>query len=425
MHRRVLGIGALACGVAGSLLTASSVYASQSQPAIVSDIPASTTPHAVDDGAVPNASVQTFSQVGSVMYAGGKFRTVRNPARTVSYSRYNLFSFSTSSGAVTSWTPRVNGPVLRTVAAGGYLYVGGSFTSADGVSGRLVRYSLSTLRIDAKWRPTVINGAVSDLEVVGSRLFVSGSFSKRLVALNLTNGGDTDYLKVSIAGRVASNSGLSQVYRFAVNPARTRLVGIGNFTSVGSAARSRAFMLDLGSSGASLNRWYYAPLAKMCSLPKMPAYLRDVDFAPDGSYFVMVSTGRYSFTADRGSTVCDAAARFETYAAAPSRPTWINYTGGDTLLSVAAVGTAVYVGGHQRWMNNPLGKNSCGAGCVSREGVAALDSRTGKVLSWNPGKTRGVGTSFIYPTSTGIWWASDGLRFRGVVRESIAFTPLR
>ena len=108
----------------------------------------------------------------------------------------------------------------------------------------------------------------------------------------------------------------------------------------------------------------------------------------------------------------------------PFRPTWINYTGGDTLHSVAVTGAAVYVGGHQRWLDNPNGVDSAGLGAVPRQGIGAISPTTGRALPWNPGKTRGVGTKFIYATSTGIWFGSDGRRFAGKVHDSIAFTPL-
>ena len=45
-------------------------------------------------------------------------------------------------------------------------------------------------------------------------------------------------------------------------------------------------MLDLGTSSASLASWYYQPLTKMCQASSLPAYLRDVDFSPDGSKVV-------------------------------------------------------------------------------------------------------------------------------------------
>ena len=86
---------------------------------------------------------------------------------------------------------------------------------------------------------------------------------------------------------------------------------------------------------------------------------RGVDFSPDGSYFVVVTSGGPNGTVG----LCDAAARFETAnVSATAAPTWINWTGGDSLYSVAATGAAVYVGGHQRWLDNPFGQNSAGPG---------------------------------------------------------------
>jgi hypothetical protein len=403
-----------------------SASASISQPAVTSEFPSNKTPHAIDDGVVSNAAVNSFSQDGSTMYAGGRFHTVQNANRTISYNRDNLFSFDIATGTPTSWTPSINGEVMRVLAANGFLYVGGKFSTANGVSNHLVRYNLSTGLIDAGFSPAATSGggAVTDLEYVAGRLIVSGSFTKRIVALNPTTGTDTGYIDVSVAGTVSSKAGPVSVFRFAVSPAATRLVGIGNFTTVNGAIRTRAFMLDLGTSSASLDDWYYQPFTKMCQAASLPDYLRDVDFSPDGSYFVIASTGYVSQSGDLFSTVCDAVARFETSIVHPTAPTWINYTGGDTLWSVAAVGAAVYVGGHQRWLNNPNGRDSAGPGAVDRPGVGAVSSTTGLALSWNPTKTRGVGLKFIYPTSSGVWFGSDGRLFHNTVHDSIAFTPL-
>jgi hypothetical protein len=54
--------------------------------------------------------------------------------------------------------------------------------------------------------------------------------------------------------------------------------------------------------------------------------MRDVDVSPDGSYFVVVTTGAY-----RAGSLCDAAARWETAVTGPSQqPTWVDDTGSDT-----------------------------------------------------------------------------------------------
>ena len=396
-------------------------------PSVASATPSSTTPHAIDDGVVANAAVHTFSQVGSTMYAGGKFHSVQTPNRRSTLVRNNAFSFDVATGAPTSWSPDINGEVYRTLYVAPYLYVGGSFTSADGVAGRLVRYRVDsgTPVIDASWVAARVSAPVTDLEYAGGRLYVAGSFRQRLVALDPATGKDTGFVDLDITGTVKLNgAGPTEVYRIAISPDGTRLMAIGNFTNVGTAARQRAFMLDLETPSASVAPWYYAPLANPCQAASLAAQLRDVDFSPNGRYFVIVATGYIPRTGGVGRDLCDGAARFETAIANPDRPTWFNYTGGDTLHSVAVTGAAVYVGGHQRWQDNPFGRNDAGAGAVPRQGIAALDPATGKALSWNPGKTRGVGTKFIYATPTGVWFGSDGRRFAGAVHDSIAFTPL-
>jgi hypothetical protein len=419
---------ALAVSIAlGGLGLAVPADGSIAHPSVVSATPSSTTPHAIDDGVVANAAVHTFSQVGSTMYAGGSFHSVQPPNRRTTIVRNNLFAFDVATGEPTAWSPNINGEVYRTLYVEPYLYVGGSFTSADGVDGRLVRYRVDsgTPVIDTSWIAARASAPVTDLEYANGRLYVAGSFRKRLVALDPATGDDTGYVNLDITGTVKLNgAGPTEVYRIAVSPNGSRLMAIGNFTNVGAASRERAFMLDLGATSATLAPWYYQQLTNDCRADSLRAQLRDVDFSPDGSYFVIVATGYVPVIGGTGRDLCDAAARFETGIANPNRPTWFNYTGGDTLHSVTVTGAAVYVGGHQRWQDNPDGRDSAGVGAVPRQGIAALNPVGGKALSWNPGKTRGVGTKFIYATPAGVWFGSDGRRFAGVVHDSIAFTPL-
>ena len=152
--------------------------------------------------------------------------------------------------------------------------------------------------------------------------------------------------------------------------------------------------------------------------------MRDVDFSPDGSYFAFVSTGFIPQAGGVGRDLCDAAARFETASPARPAPTWINYTGGDTLHSVAATDVAVYVQGHQRWLDNPQGANAAGPGAVSRPGIGAINPATGLALPWNPTKDRGVGGKDLYVTSQGLWVGSDTNRIGGETRRRIALMPL-
>ena len=124
-------------------------------------------------------------------------------------------------------------------------------------------------------------------------------------------------------------------------------------------------------------------------------------------------------------TICDAAARFNSNVASPIRPVWMNYTGGDTLHSVAVTSAAVYIQGHQRWVSST--GVGCTPGCFSREGIAALAPANGAALTWNPGKDRGVGGKDLLLTSApaGLWVASDTTQI-GNPREAhqdLAFLP--
>ena len=323
------------------------------------------------------------------------------------FARSNIVAFNAATGVVSYFAPSINGEVWAIVASGTSLYVGGTFTSVNGIARRgLVKLNASTGAVDTAFNAN-LNNTVREAAIVNGRLIISGIFARKLAAVDLSSGAGTGYLDLAITGSVGSNAGPTEVYRFAVDPAGTRLVGLGNFTSVGGQTRYRAFMLTLGATSASLNAWQYLPLRNMCAAPSLPDYMRDVDFSPDGTYFVFVSTGWVPLTGQIGTALCDATARFEAANPAPARPTWINYTGGDTLHSVAVTGAAVYVGGHQRWLDNPFGRNAAGAGAVSREGIGAIGPVSGKALSWNPMRTRGIGAKALYATGAGLWVGSD------------------
>jgi hypothetical protein len=389
--------------------------------------PKNYTPNLEDDDVVKNSAVYAIAQIGDTLFAGGAFHKVTNSSRTVTYFRSNLVAFSASNGAVNSFAPTFDGPVWALQASGSSIYVGGAFKQVNGVARKaLVKLDASTGAVDPTFKPTIQWGNITEIHLVGGRLLVGGTFPKKLAALDPTTGADTGYLALGITGSVASNAGTTRIYRFAVNPAGDRLVAIGNFTTVAGQPRRQAFMVRLGSS-ATLSPWHPPVLDLQCQATDIPVYLRDVDFSPDGSYFVFAASGYIPKSGDVfKKAVCDAAARFETAdESSTASPTWVNYTGGDTLHSVAATGAAVYVQGHQRWLENPFGADSAGPGAVSRPGIAALDSATGHVFpSWNPTKTRGVGGKDFLATSTGLWVGSDGNRFKNEFRASIAFLPL-
>lgn len=401
------------------------IAGSTSHDGVVSENPADFTPNVESDTVVSKPAVHALAERKGTIFAGGEFRTVTNASGSTSFQRHNIMAFDAVTGAMRSFAPVVNGPVWAIEPKGKALFIGGEFTSVNGVSRRaVVKVKAATGAVIRKFAPKIPSGDITEIRMARGRLIVGGSFPGKLRALNPATGKDTGYVRLPIRGKVADNAGSAKVYRFAVSPDERRLVAIGNFTSVNGAERWRAFMLNLKRGAARLNAWAYEPLKRPCRALSIPAYLRDVDFSPDGSYFVMVSSGFVPQPGGVGTDVCDATARFETAVASPAAPTWINYTGGDTLHSVAVTGAAVYVQGHQRWLDNPSGYDTAGPGAVSREGIGAIHPTQGTALAWNPGKTRAVGGKDLLVTASGLWVGSDGQRFNGEYRARIAFCPL-
>ena len=213
------------------------------------------------------------------------------------------------------------------------------------------------------------------------------------VALDPITGADTGTINLTVAGSIDPTDE-TRIRHIAVSPNGTRLVATGNFATVNGQGRKRAFMVNLGAT-STLSTWYAPRFAVNCvDVQRRPAP-KAWTSPPTASYFVVVATGGPTGT----SGVCDAAARFETSkVTSTAQPTWINWTGGDTLYSVAVTGATVYVGGHQRWLDNPYGPDSAGPGAVSRPGIGSIDPVTGKAR-WNPTKSRNHGTMVLYATA--------------------------
>ena len=165
--------------------------------------------------------------------------------------------------------------------------------------------------------------------------------------------------------------------------------------------------------------WSTDRFTPMCS-STFDTYMRDVEFSPDGSNFVIGTTGAYS-----AGTLCDTVSRWPAGVTGSAlQPTWVDYTGGDSIHTVAVTGTAIYAGGHDRWFNNPFAGDRVGPGAVVREGIAALDPANGVPFSWNPGRDRGKGVFALVSTPAGLWVGSDTDHIGGETHRKIAFFPV-
>jgi hypothetical protein len=392
------------------------------QDRVVSDVPAPWTPQILD------GRVEVIRQIGNRILAGGTFTQAQNSGGGATFTRNRLIAFNATTGAIdTGFAPNVNGTVTSMVQVPGStdLIIGGNFTSVNGVARqRLARINSTTGAVVTSFTATA-SAIVQDMTLVGSNIVVGGNFQQvsgvarsRLAMISATTGALQPSLNLSIAG--LHTGGVTHVNELDVSPDGTRLLIVGNFTTVAGQPREQIAMIDLTTNPASLTDWQTNDFIGQCH-PNYATYMRDVEYSPDGTYFVIVTTGAGFYP----TTLCDTASRWEANATGPDQhPTWADYTGGDSLTAVAVTGTAIYVGGHPRWMNNGIVGDFAVGGAVVREGIAALDPQNGMPLRWNPGRARGQGVFGFLATPAGLWIGHDTNSVGGATHRRIAFFPL-
>lgn len=404
MSRRRLVAVALLSMVAVLVPAGAAAPATVPHGVVVSADPVGWTPHVLD------GKVNAVAEVGDLVVVAGKFTQVQAAWSDEVIERHNVFAFDPDTGDIDpSFAPDVAGEVRAAVgsADGTAVFLGGHFTYVDGVRSKgLVLLSLADGQRSSTFT-TGTNARVLDMVRQGNRLYIAGTFTKvkgvprtGLAILDATTGALDLNLDLPVDG--ARDDAPLSIEDIDVTPSGDRIVVIGNFHELGGLPRSQVAMVDTSTTPATVASWATDRFANNCS-SSFPSWVRDVAFSPDGSYFVVVTTGAYF-----ANTLCDTASRWETYSAGSGQqPTWVNYTGGDTLTAVVVTDVAVYVGGHQRWLNNPFAGDRAGSGAIQRHGIAALDPRSGLPYSWNPGRRRGVGVFALVATSRGLWMGSD------------------
>jgi hypothetical protein len=418
--RRRLSAAAALLTLAG-LTAATPASADLAHATVVSTNPVDFTPHVLD------GTVWSIAVVRNTVVVGGAFTRVTNSTRTQTYARRNVFAYDLTTGAVRPFAPVVDGAIYA-LAAGSSdtVYLGGAFKTVNGVAQRSVaRVSATTGKRVGGFTARANWGDIRSLAVRGTRLYAGGTFS----AINGTARSGLARMH-AVTGAVdlgfdarLSAPGLARtrVEHFDITPDGSRLVAVGALLKAGSAERVQIAMFNVAGPTASLYNWYTDAYRPAC-MKGFDTYLRQVKFNPTGSYFVVVSTGRASSPVK----LCDSAARFEVAGVGRHNPTWVQRTGGDSLYSVAVTGAAVYVGGHQRYLDNPHGSDAKGPGpgAVKREGIGALNPATGKALPWDPTKDRGVGPRALVATSKGLLVGSDTEKLGKEYHARIGMFPL-
>ncbi len=432
-NRRYLFVGAilLVAAIPAGLIPLTA-DAGTDQAKMVAVVPTNATPKIMD------GHVETVLDAGSKVIAGGNFTTVANPGSQATQTRRGIVAFNKSTGALDSaFMPTLNGDVFALIAGptAGTVYVGGTFSTVSGVARKgIALLNVADGTVVTSFVPPVVNGQVHALVKAGNRLLLGGSFTKAgsinhagLASLNATTGKLDPYLNIQLTGHHNYNGSGAQAPvgpdKLALSPDGTKLIALGNFKNADGVVHDQVAMIDLGATAATIANWNTTAFNAPCMPTAFDSWVRDVAFSPDGTYFVVDGTGG-AFA----GTLCDSVSRWETSATGSAvTPTWVNYSGGDTFLSVDVTSQAVYVGGHFRWVNNSTATNSAMPGGVGRASIAALDPLNGLPLPWNPGRNpRGYGVTEMNATADGLWLGYDTgyLGNRQYHRLRVGFFPL-
>ncbi len=435
--RPALAVGLSLIVLSGTVLAGTPQSMAAADPDLVGVVPSAATPQIL--GSVYGAAeVLAVATVGSQVVVGGTFDRVSDVGGAAQNAK-NLVIYDSATGIITG-VPRVNGDVeaLLPGPAAGTVFIGGRFTKVAGTKvSNLALVDVGTGRVQKTFEGPTFNNQVTDLALKGKKLLVGGKFTKvdgasrtALVALSSKSGSLKKFIDITFSGhhnwqekRHSFAKAPVGITAMAVDPSETHLIAVGNFTSVGSLLRDQVVRIDLNRSRARVSpNWATPDFTNQCKATSFDSWVRDVAISPDGTYAVIVSSGGSHFG------LCDSAARLPIRTRSRAvHATWAARTGGDTLLSVAIGDSAVYVGGHLRWINNAFGNGAAGAGAVPRPSLAALDPVTGLPFSWNPGRhPRGMGVSALQLTDQGLFVGGDTdyIGDKEYFRPRIALLPL-
>lgn len=476
MKRARVAVAVGAAGIATvlgiTLLSPSGGATPAPLPTLVSDNPVDYTPvingtACLSDDVADDTCrrVRDITRIGDTVWAGGVIDSVTDKTTGTTASYGNAVSFNAKSGIVRpAFKPIFTGATGRVVdgqvqaversSGGTAIWFGGDFKQLNGVANKgLVRWDVATNKQFTQFNPRIgsdnRSARVYDVKYFCGHLWVAGDFTQvggvnrtGIVSLDPTTGAVTNDVNLSVNGVSSPDAGPTRVTRIAPSPDCTHVVLIGNFRSVAFHERYQVAKVDVAATGrASLSAWYSPTNLRASQLGiganpcgvTLPTYVRDVDWAPDGTWWALATTG-----GDRPyPALCDSVSRWTNDVNPNAIPVWVNYSGGDTFLTVRVTGQSVYVGGHFRELDHAVYRNGKKVASVGHThyGLAVLNPsflNGMSVTGWNEGDTTGRGGGWsamlVNPgakgTAGGLWVGGDDGKIKGETGKRIALLPL-
>lgn len=302
-----------------------------------------------------NGRVQAIAAVGDRVYIGGTFTAVTDQ-NGLSHAVSNLAVFLPSTGQFDlTWRPATDGAVSAIQVAGSRVYLAGSFKHVDGATRRkLAVVDTTSGALDATWK-TTLNKPADSLALSGGYLYMGG----QLTQVRDATGRHT----VSYVARVSAADGTwdstwtptpdARVRKVLASSSGDRIYVGGDFSQVSGVTSARN-LASITTTGA-VDRAFIATNLNR----GRPSPVRDI--STDGTSLVVGTAG------NGGSCTAVNTATGATQ--------WTKNTNGDLQATAVMNGTA-YCGGHFNGAGSFAG--------LSRYKAAAVDLATGTTLSFNP-----------------------------------------
>ncbi|CAN5252066.1 hypothetical protein BH09SUM1_BH09SUM1_16490 [soil metagenome] len=317
--------------------------------------------HILSDGSVdpawapvPGGEVSLIAVSGQRVYVYGLFSTINGT------SRHGLAALDAETGEVLPWNPEVTGHIQALAASDTTVYVGGIGIDLDlgfTLTGSLLALDAITggPRIS---HPLVPSGSIYTMLLDGPTLYPGGDFAvaggasrKNLAALNADTGDAT-----------AWNPGRDD-YVFAL-AANSSTVYVGG-SIVNSGAQEQGYLIAVDKITAVAKPWNLSINGRV---DRAIATESRVYFG--GRFFTSVN-GQYR----RIIAAVDA----ESGELLPWNPLIYGASADQRPLSFVLSDSALFIGGYFSSLGGQL-----------RERLAAVDMKTGRATSWNPGADKAV-----------------------------------
>lgn len=288
-------VGLLAAGLGVVIAPAAAADILPTPAPVLERTPDMVTADSLPTVQIDSGVVWTQVVVGNTVYAGGSFSNTRPAGAAPGTNltpRGNLLAYDITTGnLVTGFAPSLNGQVKSLAASpdGTKLYVGGSFTSADGQTRfNVAAYSTSTGQLLSTFRPAVGGAYVNAIAATNTTVYVGGLISAgagvqryNLMAFNAANGALLNWVpstdrqvdamvmdpsgKVIVGGRFGQVNGVVQRGLAALDPVTGALVPyaapqtIVNGMSTGpDAGKAGIWALTADATGVYGTGWVFA-----------------------------------------------------------------------------------------------------------------------------------------------------------------------